>query len=86
MHEKDSFGEIHSKNFNIGDIVEWTSWDPEIEDWKRHYGILLTIENEIRSNRMVSVSKVMSLQSPAAEMEFFTMSLRVVSFGEDVDI
>jgi hypothetical protein len=86
MNKKVPFGDVHSKEFTVGDIVEWTTWDSEFETWKRHYGVLLTIENEIRTNRMVSVSKVMSLHSPHAEMEFFTMSLRLVSHGEEVEI
>ena len=86
MNKKSPFGDTHSKEFTVGDIVEWASWNSETEAWKRHYGVLLTIENEIRSNRMVSVSKVMPLQSPSIEMEFFTMSLRLISHGEEVEI
>ena len=35
---------------------------------------------------MVSVSKVMALQSPNMEMEFFAMSLRLVSHGDEIEI
>ena len=86
MNKKVPFGDTYSKEFTVGDIVEWASWDSEVETWKRHYGVLLTIENEIRSNRMVSISKVMALQSPHTEMEFFTLSLRLVSHGEEAGI
>ena len=81
-----SFGDAYSKDFSVGDIVEWSKWNTEDEKWQLHYGILLTIENEIRSNRLVSISKVMPLHSPGIELEFFTMSLRLVSHKEEVDI
>jgi hypothetical protein len=83
MTEKDAFGENLSKNFIVGDLVEWTSWDSKEEEWARYYGILLTIKNEIRSNRLVSISKVTPLHLPNTELEFFTMSLRLVSRGEE---
>jgi len=86
MDEKDPFGEVHSKEFAIGDIVEWSTWNSEFERWDRLYGVLLTIDNEIRSNRLVSVSKVMPLHSPNIELEFFTMSLRLVTQGGNIDL
>jgi len=86
MVEKSVFGETHSKEFAVGDIVEWSTWNSADDEWQLHYGILLTIENEIRSNRLVSISKVMPLHSPTTELEFFTMSLRLVSHKDVVDI
>jgi len=86
MAKKNAFGETHSKEFDIGDIVEWSRWNPTNEEWQLHYGILLTIKNEIRSNRLVSISKVMPLHSPTIELEFFTMSLKLVSHKDEIDI
>ena len=86
MNEKKSFGEISAKDFSIGDIVEWTTWDNNTESWKRNYGVLLSIQNEIRSNRLVSISRVMPLHARSTELEFFTMSLRMVSHSEQIDI
>jgi len=83
--EKLSFGQIHSKDFTVGDLVEWSTWNSKKERWDRHYGVLLTIENEIRSNRLVSISKVMPLNYPDVGLEFFTMSLRLVSHGENIN-
>jgi hypothetical protein len=85
MDEKEAFGNVHSKDFSIGDIVEWSTWNSQMEKWNTHYGILLTIDNEIRSNRLVSISKVMPMNSPNIELEFFTMSLRLVAHGENID-
>jgi hypothetical protein len=83
--EKSIFGDLSSKDFSIGDIVEWSSWDSAAEEWKFHYGLLLTIDNEIRSNRLVSISKVIPLDDSSNELEFFTMSLRVVSHKEKIE-
>ncbi len=82
MNEKESFGGIHGENFEVGDIVEWTTWSTEEEKWKYNYGILLSIQNEIRENRLVSISKVLPMQGIKNEMEFFTVSLRQVTRGD----
>ena len=73
MTEKEAFGDNCAKVFAVGDIVEWTSWDSTDEEWVRYYGLLLTIKNEIRSNRLVSISKVMPLHMPITELAFFPM-------------
>lgn len=83
---KTVFGEVHSKDFEIGDIIEWTTWDSENEEWKLNYGVLLSIQSEIRSNRMVSISKVMPLHDQSNELEFFTLSLRRVSGVQEAEI
>jgi hypothetical protein len=33
MIKKDNFGEISSKEFEVGDMVEWTTWDSENSVW-----------------------------------------------------
>ena len=79
MKEKDSFGSISSENLSIGDIVEWSSWSEEHHDWEYNYGIITEIKNEIRSNRLVSISNVTPLQGNRGEIEHFSLSLRLVS-------
>ena len=79
MNEKESFGGIHGETFEVGDIVEWTTWNTTEEKWKYNYGVLLSVQNEIRENRLVSISKVLPLQGIKNELEFFTLSLRKVS-------
>jgi hypothetical protein len=86
MNKKTAFGETASKDFTVGDIVQWTTWDSEADAWKPNYGVLLSIQNEIRSNRLVSISRVMPLHDHAAELEFFTMSLRMVSHSSEIEI
>lgn len=78
-----SFGEIASDAFEIGDIVEWTTWNRKLIEWESHYGILVSLKNEIRSNRLVSISKVMPLNGYGPEMEFFTLSLKLVSRSKE---
>ncbi len=85
MKKKPEFGEISSKEFNIGDIVEWSIWNKAEEVWGLKYGIVSDIKNEIRGNRLVSVSKVMPINEPSIEIEFFTLSLRLVSRSMSID-
>lgn len=79
MKNKSSFGEIISKSFDIGDIVEWSTWNREVDDWDSHYGIVIDIKNEIRSGRLVSISTVKPVNNTTTEIDFFTASLKLVS-------
>jgi hypothetical protein len=79
MDKKDKFGELTAKTFNIGDIVEWSTWNREKEDWDSHYGVVIEIKNEIKSGRLVSISTVKPIEDNTAEIDFFTASLRLIS-------
>jgi hypothetical protein len=79
--EKSVFGDIASKELEIGDIVEWSKWNSEKECYEQHFGVLLEIKNEIKSNRFISVSKVLPLNESSVDIEFFTLSLRLISKG-----
>ena len=79
MNKKDKFGEISAEIFNVGDIVEWSTWDRVDEDWSSHYGIVIEIKNEIRTGRLVSISTVKPVNDTSAEIDFFTVSLKLVS-------
>ena len=68
----------------IGDIVEWSIWNAAEDEWNLKYGVVSSIKNEIRGNRLVSVSKVIPLNDPSAEIDFFTLSLRLISQTSDV--
>ena len=85
MKEKDKFGELSSIIFDIGDIVEWSTWNREINDWDSHYGIVIDIKNEIRSGRLVSISTVKPVTDTAQEIDFFTASLKLVSKSNPTD-
>jgi hypothetical protein len=50
MDEKQGFGELTAEDFEAGDIVEWSTWDQELEQWNTHYGIIVRTENRIQSN------------------------------------
>ena len=76
---KEGFGELSSKDFQIGDIVEWSKWDSEKESFSANYGILLELKNKVISNRIVSIATVMSLGDDKTEREFFTLSLKLIS-------
>jgi hypothetical protein len=83
MTNRDAFGELYSKRLEVGDIVEWSRWNPEEQNYDKHFGILLEIKNEFKSNRLISVSRVVPLCGTQPEIEFFTLSLRLVSKGAE---
>ena len=85
MNEGTNFGELAADDLSIGDIVEWSKWNTENGGWNAQYGIILDIKNEIRTNRLISISRVMPLNKPGVELEFFTMSLRLVSRSNEED-
>tara|TARA_R110002020_G_scaffold32729_4_gene100348 strand:- start:1161 stop:1430 length:270 start_codon:yes stop_codon:yes gene_type:complete len=78
MNEKEQFGELAADEFNVGDIVQWTTWDKTSENWNINYGVLVKLENTIRSNRMVSIATVKPLNEQFEEKELFTLSLKLV--------
>jgi hypothetical protein len=78
MNEKEQFGELAGGEFNVGDIVQWTTWDKISENWNINYGILVKLDNTIRSNRMVSIATVKPLNEQFEEKELFTLSLKLV--------
>ena len=82
MDEKSSFGKISAESLQLGDIVEWSKWNPEVTDWEPNYGIITDITTEVKGNRLISVSMVMPLSGPQAELKFFTPSLKLVSRGK----
>tara|TARA_B100000686_G_scaffold337300_1_gene408233 strand:- start:752 stop:1015 length:264 start_codon:yes stop_codon:yes gene_type:complete len=79
MNEKKTFGELTAQTFDIGDIVEWRTWNREIEDWNSHYGVVIEIKNQIRSGRLVSISTVKPVTAQSQEIEFFTATLKLIS-------
>ena len=85
MNKKEYFGELLEKDFNVGDIVEWSTYNTVEEDWNGSYGIITTIENEIQSGRLISVSKVLPISGPQVEIKFFTASLKVVSRTDNLE-
>ena len=83
--KKNVFGQLHSVVFSVGDIVEWSSWSYRDDSWVQNYGVITEIKNELRHNRLVSISKVLPVNGNI-EMEHFTMSLRLVSKNKDIKI
>jgi len=85
MDEKPIFGNVAAQEFEIGDIVEWSKWSGTDNDWESHYGIIMEIKNEVKANRLVSISMVVPLNGPQVEMEFFTPSLKLVSKAKSME-
>jgi len=78
MNEKEQFGELSAEEFQVGNIVQWTTWNKLSEEWDTNYGLLMKLENMIRSNRMVSIATVKPLNEQFEEKELFTLSLKLV--------
>ena len=86
MNKKDNFGELTAKIFDIGDIVEWSTWNRDKNNWDSHYGIVIDVKNEIKSGRMVSISTVRPVNDNAQEIDFFTASLKLISKSNSENI
>ena len=81
--QKEAFGDVASSDLKVGDMVEWSTWNAEKSHFDSNYGILVEIKNEIRSNRIISVSRVMPLYNPQSEIQLFSLSLRLVSRSKE---
>lgn len=86
MKKNLNFGEKAAESLSMGDIVEWSKWNSEENLWDINYGIITAIKNEIKSNRLVSISTVLPLDGNFAEREFFTLSLRLVSAAKKEEL
>ena len=86
MNKKAPFGTVVADDFEIGDIVEWLKWDIQAEDWISNYGILVSIENKVISDRLVSVSTIKPLNDKDNKLvKLFTLSLKHVTIYEKND-
>ena len=85
MEEKSKFGELNANNLSVGDIVAWSKWNSIEEIWDEFVGVLLEVRNEMKGNRFVSISRVMPLSNAnsTGELEFFTLSLKLVSHSNN---
>ena len=79
MQHKKEFGSYNAESLQIGDIVAWSKWSEELNDWIEYMGVLVSIQNEMKSNRIVSTSTVVPLDDNSKELTFFTFTLRLVS-------
>jgi len=79
MNEKSIFGSISASEYEIGDIVGWTTWSEDKKNWTMSYGILINIKNQFLSNRLVSIATIKSLNEPHDLKELFTISLKLIN-------
>jgi hypothetical protein len=79
MDEKGPFGSGIAEDFEIGDIVEWSKWDTESEEWVSNFGILVSIDNKVVADRVVSISTIKPFNSSDNKLiELFTIYLKPV--------
>tara|TARA_B100000214_G_scaffold235594_1_gene172252 strand:+ start:265 stop:531 length:267 start_codon:yes stop_codon:yes gene_type:complete len=79
--KKESFGNVAAKDIDPGDLVQWSKWDDDKKTYDEKFGIVVSINEQVRGSRMVSVARVVPLNNPNVEQDFFTMSLKLVSKG-----
>lgn len=79
MDEKGPFGSGLAEDFEIGDIVEWSKWSIDLEEWVSSYGILVSMENKVVSDRLISISTIKPLSEKDNKLiELFTVYLKRV--------
>jgi hypothetical protein len=81
MKTKKPFGSLSAEDIESGDLVKWTKWNSKEGKWDEMIGVVLFIEEQIKGGRVVSSARVATLQHPQIELDFFTMSLKLVSKG-----
>ena len=81
MIKRKAFGNIAANDIDPGDLVLWTKWNEIKKDYDEKFGIVVSINEEVRGSRMVSVACVVPLVDPRIRLDFFTMSLKLVSKG-----
>tara|TARA_Y100001938_G_scaffold118135_1_gene163186 strand:+ start:7402 stop:7680 length:279 start_codon:yes stop_codon:yes gene_type:complete len=81
VDNKNVFGNIAASNIDPGDLVQWTKWDEHSKNYDEKFGIVISINEEVRGSRMVSVAHVVPLVNPRKKLEFFTLSLKLISKG-----
>jgi len=85
MEDKNPYGSLAAEDFQLGDIVEWSIWSSEKEDFEPHYGIITDITNKLISNRLISICTAVPLDDSCKEIELFALSLTLVSKAGEQD-
>jgi len=79
MDEKGPFGSGLAEDFEVGDIVKWSKWSIEKEEWISNFGILVSIDNKVVADRVVSISTIKPINSDDSKLiELFTIYLSSV--------
>jgi uncharacterized protein YijF (DUF1287 family) len=42
MKQKKEFGSSNAESLQVGDIVAWSKWSDEFNDWIEHMGVLVS--------------------------------------------
>tara|TARA_R100001086_G_scaffold234604_1_gene156949 strand:- start:63 stop:323 length:261 start_codon:yes stop_codon:yes gene_type:complete len=83
MDKKGPFGSTVAEDFEIGDIVEWSTWDTILEKWTSNIGILISIDNKVSSDRIISVATVKPINEKDNKLiELFTMNLKALTINK----
>ncbi len=82
MEASGSFGSLFTDEFSVGDMVYWTCWDVEEQQFGMQVGFLLRTRQVLKGGRSVLYSDVVPVKNPNDPIEVLTFSLRLVSSVE----
>ncbi len=78
MEKKEPFGQMYAKRFDIGDLVEWSEWSMQHNQYQKTVGILTNLSIESISGRLVSMAHITDINK-SKTYKVFTINLKVVS-------
>ena len=78
MEKKEPFGQMYAKRFDVGDLVEWSEWDTQYNQYQKTVGILTGLSIESVSGRLVSMAHITDINKSKI-YKVFTINLKVLS-------
>lgn len=81
MQTSGSFGDLRTNEFEVGDMVYWTCWDVDQQQFGMQMGFLLRTRQVQKGGRSVLYSDVVPVKKPNDPVEVLTFSLRLASSG-----
>lgn len=79
MEASGSFGDLATDGLRVGDMVCWTCWDVDRQQFRMRVGFLLKTRKVWKGGRSVLYSDVVPVKSPNDPEEVLTFSLRLAS-------
>jgi hypothetical protein len=78
MEKKEPFGQTYAKRLDIGDLVEWSEWSIDHNQYEKSIGILTELSVESISGRLVSMAHITDINK-SKTYKVFTINLKVIS-------
>ena len=78
MEKKEPFGQTYAKRLDIGDLVEWSEWSIDHNQYEKSIGKLTELSVESISGRLVSMAHITDINK-SKTYKVFTINLKVIS-------